>query len=107
MFKRNQEEIDNLNERCAELVRMLKDKEDYLKNSRHNNEVLINENTKIKNENAELRYEIDDMKDRLILIHELITSNQYNNNDALKRKITELSDMTGNPQITHNSQSLM
>ena len=107
MFKRNQEEIDKLNARCVELTRMLKDKEDYLKNSRHNNEVLINENTKIKNENAELRYEIDDMKDRLILIHELITSNQYNNNDALKRKITELSDMTGNPQITHNSQSLM
>lgn len=100
MFKRNQEEIDNLNARCVELTRMLKDKDGDLKNSRHNNEVLINENTKIKNENADLRYEIDDMKDRLILIHELITSNRYNNDDALKRRIIELSDTTGNPQIT-------
>ena len=100
MFKRNQEEIDNLNARCVEFARILKDKEGDLKNSRHNNEVLINENTKIKNENADLRYEIDDMKDRLILIHELITSNRYNNDDALKRRIIELSDTTGNPQIT-------
>ena len=88
MFKRNQEEIDNLNARCVELTRMLKDREDDLKNSRHNNEVLINENTKIKNENADLRFEIDDMRDRLRLIHDLITGNQM-------------------LQITHNSQSLM
>lgn len=96
MFKRNQEEIDNLNARCVELTRMLKDREDDLKNSRHNNEVLINENTKIKNENADLRFEIDDMRDRLRLIHDLITGNQYNNEEVLKRRIIELSDTTGN-----------
>lgn len=100
MFKRNQKEIDDLNARCVELARMLNAKEGDLKNSRHNNEVLINENSKIKNENADLRCEIDEMKDRLILIHKLITSNRYNNDNALKRRIIELSDTTGNPQIT-------
>lgn len=96
MFKRNQEEIDNLNERCVELTRMLKDREGDLKNSRHNNEVLINENTKIKNENTDLRYEIDDMKDRLKTIHNLITGNKYNKDEVLKRRIIELSDTTDN-----------
>lgn len=97
MFKRNQKEIDDLNARCVELVRMLKDKDDELKIAKHNNNVLIKENIKIKNENTDLKNEIDETKDTLRLIHKLITCNTYDNEIVLKNKIKELSDTTSNP----------
>ena len=93
MFKRKQNEIDELNARCVELARMVKSQE-------RNNCEIIKENEKIKNENADLRCEIDELKDTLRRINQLMTCNQYSNAEALKRKIIELSDLTGNLQIT-------
>lgn len=96
MFNRKQNEIDVLNKRCADLAKMIKAKEEDLKIARHNNNVLIKENGKIKNENEDLRSENDDLKYTLRLINQLITGNEYNNNEVLKRRIIELSDTTGN-----------
>lgn len=100
MFNRKQKEIDNLNARCVELARMLKDKSDDLRIQKHNNCVIIKENEKVRNENADLRCEIDELKDTLKLINKLMTSNQYENDQVIRNKIIELSDMTGNLQIT-------
>ena len=100
MFNRKQKEIDSLNERCVELARMLKEKADCLKIQEHNNYQILKENEKVRNENADLRCENDELKDTLRRINQLMTINDYNNAEALKRKIIELSDMTGNLQIT-------
>ena len=100
MFNRKQKEIDNLNARCVELARMLKEKENYGKMQEHNNYQIIKENEKVRNENSDLRCENDELKDALRRINQLMTINDYNNADALKRKIIELSDLTGNLQIT-------
>ena len=89
MFKRKQKDIDELNARCVELARMLKKKNDELTIAKNNNYLIIKENKKTTNENNEL-------KSKLKLINELITCNEYNNNEALKRRIIELSDTTGN-----------
>lgn len=90
MFRKNQEKIDSLNARCAELARMLKEKDEELKIQRHNNKLIMQENEKINNENADLRYEIDELTDIVKRINLLMTCNQYNNNESLKRKIIEL-----------------
>ncbi len=90
MFNRKQKEIDNLNARCVELARMVKDKEEELKIQRHNNELIMQENEKINNENADLRYGIDELTDIVKRINLLMTCNQYDNNESLKRKIKEL-----------------
>ena len=90
MFRKNQEKIDSLNARCVELARMVKDKEEELKIQRHNNELIIQENEKINNENADLKYVIDELTDIVKRINLLMTCNQYNNNESLKRKIIEL-----------------
>ena len=90
MFSRKQKEIDSLNARCVELAQMLKDKNEELKNQKHNNELILQENEKISNENADLRYEIDEVTDIIKRINLLMTCNQYNNNETLKRKIIEL-----------------
>ena len=83
MFRKNQEKIDSLNARCAELAKMVKDKNEELKIQRHNNELIMLENEKINNENGELT----DIVKRINL---LMTCNQYDNNESLKRKIKEL-----------------
>ena len=90
MFRKNQEKIDSLNARCAELARMVKDKNEELKIQRHNNELIMLENEKINNENADLRYGIDELTDTVKRINLLMTCNQYDNNESLKRKIKEL-----------------
>lgn len=90
MFDRKQKEIDRLNSRCVELAKMLKEKSDDLKTQKHNNCLIIKENEKVRNENADLRYEIDELKDTVKRINLLMTSNQYNNSEAFKRKIIEL-----------------
>nr|DAJ09158.1 MAG TPA: hypothetical protein [Caudoviricetes sp.] len=90
MFRKNQEKIDNLNARCAELARLLKEKDEELKIQRHNNELIMQENEKINNENADLRYENDELTDIVKRTNLLMTCNQYNNNESLKRKIIEL-----------------
>lgn len=90
MFRKNQEKIDSLNARCVELARMVKDKDEELKIQRHNNELIMQENEKINNENADLRYGIDELTDIVKRINLLMTCNQYNNNESLKRKIIEL-----------------
>ena len=100
MFKKKQNEIDELNKRCVELAEMLKEKSDELRIQKLNNYKVIKENEKVRNENADLRCENDELKDSLRRINQLMTINDYNNADALKRKIIELSDMTGNLQIT-------
>ena len=96
MFNRKQKEIDNLNARCVELAKMLKEKDDYSKMQEHNNYEILKENEKVRNENADLRCENDELKDTLRRINQLMTCNQYDNTEALKKKIIELSDMTGN-----------
>ena len=96
MFNRKQKEIDKLNARCVELATMIKEKDNYSKMQEHNNYEIIKENEKIKNENADLRSENDELKDSLRRINQLMTCNQYNNYKALKNKILELSDATGN-----------
>ena len=90
MFRKNQEKIDTLNARCAELARLLKEKDEELKIQRHNNELIMQENEKINNENADLRYENDELTDIVKRTNLLMTCNQYNNNESLKRKIIEL-----------------
>ena len=89
MFNRKQNEIDRLNARCIELAGMLKKKNDELTIAKNNNYLIIKETQKTTNENNEL-------KNKLKLINELITCNEYNNNEVLKRRIIELSDTTGN-----------
>lgn len=83
MFNRKQKEIDRLNARCVELARMVK-------TQKQNNNEIIKENRKIRNENADLRCENDEQKDTLRRINQLMTINNYNNAEALKRKIIEL-----------------
>ena len=69
MFNRKQKEIDNLNARCVELARMVRN---------------------LKNENADLRSEIDEKEDTIKLVNKLMTSNQYDNNQVIRNKIREL-----------------
>ena len=57
---------------------------------KHNNYEVLKEKQKIGNENADLRYENDELKDTLRLINKLMTCNSYNNEVALKNKIIEL-----------------
>ena len=90
MFNRKQKEIDSLNARCVELAKMVKDKNEELKIQRHNNELIMEENKKINNENADLKYEISELTDTVKRINLLMTCNQYENNESLKRKIIEL-----------------
>lgn len=69
MFSRKQKEIDSLNARCVELARMIRN---------------------LKNENADLRCEIDEKGDTIKLVNKLMTSNQYDNNQVIRNKIIEL-----------------
>lgn len=69
MFSRKQKEIDNLNARCVELAGMVRN---------------------LKNENADLRSEIDEKEDTIKLVNKLMTSNQYDNNQVIRNKIIEL-----------------
>ena len=69
MFSRKQKEIDNLNARCVELARMVRN---------------------LKNENADIRREIDEKEDTIKLVNKLMTSNQYDNNQVIRNKIIEL-----------------
>lgn len=100
MFNRKQKEIDKLNARCVELARMVKEKSEELRIQKNSNYQIVKGNEKARNENSDLRCEIDELKDALKRINQLMTSNQYNNSKALKSKIIELSDLTGNLQIT-------
>lgn len=90
MFNRKQEEIDRLNTRCVELAKMVKDKDEELKIQKHNNELITQKNEKIINENASLRYETEEAASIVKRINLLMTCNQYENDEALKRKILEL-----------------
>lgn len=92
MFNRKQKEIDSLNSRCVELARIVRKKNEKLKIERHNNELILRENKKIENENADLRCEIDELKDTIKLINKLMTSNQYDNNQVIRNKIIELTN---------------
>lgn len=69
MFSRKQKEIDNLNARCVELARMVRN---------------------LKNENADLRCEIDEKEDTIRLVNKLMTYNQYENDQVIRNKIIEL-----------------
>ena len=74
MFNRKQKEIDSLNARCAELARMVKDKNEELKIQRHNNELIILKNEKAKEENRALRNENDELIDIVTPMKLLVTS---------------------------------
>lgn len=91
MFFRKQKEIDRLNERCVELAKMVKEKNDRLKEERNNNLLILEENEEARQENSDLMCEINELKDTLKRINNLITCNQYDNNQAIKNKIIELS----------------
>ena len=69
MFNRKQKEIDSLNARCVELARMIRN---------------------LKNENADLRCEIDEKEDTIRLVNKLMTCNQYENDQVIRNKIIEL-----------------
>lgn len=90
MFNRKQKEIDSLNARCAELARMVKDKNEELKIQRHNNELIILENEKAKEENRALRNENDELIDIVKRINLLVAYDGYENNEAFRRKLKEL-----------------
>lgn len=90
MFFRKQKEIDRLNTRCVELAKMVKDKNDRLKEERKNNLLILEENKEARRENSDLRCKIDELKDTLKRINNLMTCNQYDNNQAIKNKIIEL-----------------
>ena len=90
MFFRKQKEIDRLNVRCVELAKMVKDKNDRLKEERKNNLLILEENKEARQENSDLRCEIDELKGTLKRINNLIICNQYDNNQAIKNKIIEL-----------------
>lgn len=92
LFKKDRK-IRNLQAMVSNRDRLIKDIEEQ-------SLVLYKEKQQLLNENADIRCEIDELKDTLKLINKLMTSNQYNNDEASKRKIIELSDMTGNLQIT-------
>lgn len=92
MFRRNQKEIDNLNARCVELAKMVKDKDEELKIQRHNNELIMQENERINNENISLKYGIEELIDRLKRINLLMTCNQYENDQVIRNKIIELTN---------------
>ena len=96
MFNRKQKEIDKLNARIVELARTVKEKSEELRIQKNNNYKIMKENEKARNENADLRCENDELKDTLRRINQLMTCNQYNNTEVLKKKIIELSDVTGN-----------
>lgn len=83
MFNRKQNEIDRLNARCVELAEMFKKKNDELTIAKNNNYLIMQEN-------ADLRYENDDLRDVLKQINRLMTCNTYNNETVLKNKILEL-----------------
>lgn len=68
MFNRKQKEIDSLNARCAELAKMVKDKNEELKIQRHSNELI----------------------DTVKRINLLATYDGYENNEAFRRKLKEL-----------------
>ena len=95
MFFRKQKEIDRLNARCIELARGLKQVNDRLKEEKHNNLLILEENQKTKTENINLKVKIDELEETLKRINCLMTCNQYENNQAIKNKIIELS-MTAN-----------
>ena len=85
-----------MTKKCLELAleaskNQIRDLNQDLENQKHNNYEIIKENEKVRNENADLRCENDDLKDTLRQINQLMTINQYNNAEALKRKIIELS----------------
>lgn len=90
MFFRKQKEIDRLNTRCVELAKMVKDKNDRLKEERKNNLLILEENKEARQENLDLRCKIDELEDTLKRINNLMTCNQYDNNQAIKNKIIEL-----------------
>ncbi len=90
MFFRKQKEIDRLNARCVELAKMVRDKNNRLKEERNNNLLILKENKEAIRENSDLRCEIDELKDTLKRINNLITCNQYDNNQVIKNKIIEL-----------------
>ena len=90
MFNRKQKEIDSLNARCVELARMVKDKNEELKIQRHNNELIMQENEKAKEENRALRNEIDELTDTVKRINLLVAYDGYENNEAFRRKLIEL-----------------
>ena len=71
MFSRKQKEIDSLNARCVELARMVRN---------------------LKNENADLRSEIDEKEDTIRLVNKLMTSNQYETDQVIRNKIIELTN---------------
>lgn len=90
MFFRKQKEIDRLNARCVELAGMVRDKNNRLKEERKNNLLILEENKEARQENSDLRCKIDELEDTLKRINNLMTCNQYDNNQAIKDKIIEL-----------------
>ena len=73
MFKRKKHEIENLNAKI---------------------DSLIYERNKYKEENKSLRFELIEYKETLEEIKKILTSNMYNNEKIILRKIKELVTIT-------------
>lgn len=82
LFKKDRK-IRNLQAMVSNRDRLIKDIEEQ-------SLVLYKEKQQLLNENADIRCEIDELKDTLKLINKLMTSNQYENDQVIRNKIIEL-----------------
>ena len=80
MFKRKKHEIENLNAKIENRDKMI--------------DSLIYERNKYKEENKSLRFELIEYKETLEEIKKILTSNMYNNEKIILRKIKELVTIT-------------
>ena len=82
LFKKDRK-IRNLQAMVSNRDKLIKDMEEQAL-------VLYKEKQQLLNENADIRCEIDELKDTLKLINKLMTSNQYENDQVIRNKIIEL-----------------
>lgn len=83
MLFKKERKIRNLQAMVSNRDRLIKDIEEQ-------SLVLYKEKQQLLNENADIRCEIDELKDTLKLINKLMTSNQYENDQVIRNKIIEL-----------------
>ena len=72
------------------LQAMVSNRDKLIKDIEEQSLVLYKEKQQLLNENADIRCEIDELKDTLKLINKLMTSNQYENDQVIRNKIIEL-----------------
>lgn len=83
LFKKDRK-IRNLEVMISNRDKLIKDMEEQASFS-------YKEKQQLKEENADLRYEIDEAKDVIRRINTVVTKNKYENEEVLKKTIKELS----------------